>query len=342
MCSYKGDFTLTMKVYVRLAPLTPPVPLPITVNGISFEGRARIITTLLPQEPFVESVEFAFVTMPQVDFKVTPIGAVDVMSISSLEAMVQTSIDDVMKGMLVLPNRFTYRMPGAPEGTVRSVDGSVSANAAQSLVKLGKATSKSTFVKPAVKRTLGTLKVEAIEARNLKAMDANGKSDPFLKLKVGDAKKKTKIIEKNLNPKWNESFEVNVTNEYPKELRFSCFGALRLVRWIFVCLCAQCVNASLQRVYTVWTSLLTLAVQTSIRASIRTTSSERAPMTLASSAPRCRSTTGCRWARSSATSASASPGTPIRALEVLASLAKGDTRRQCNICPILLNHCQLP
>src|SRR5690349_11206721 len=109
------------------------------------------------------------------------------MSISALEGMVQATIDDIMKGMLVLPNRFVYRMPGMGVGTVNAAGGAGSAGAAAladtSVVKLGKQLRPSNFVKPAVRRTLGTLKVEAIEARNLKAMDANGKSDPFLKLK---------------------------------------------------------------------------------------------------------------------------------------------------------------
>lgn len=57
-------------MYVRVAPFAPAVPLPITINGITFEGRARCIITLLPQQPFVEQVEVAMVTMPKVGFKV--------------------------------------------------------------------------------------------------------------------------------------------------------------------------------------------------------------------------------------------------------------------------------
>jgi Ca2+-dependent lipid-binding protein len=109
-------------------------------------------------------------------------------------------------------------------------NGATSRATAETGIKLGKQTTKTNFVKPAVRRTLGTLKVEAVEARNLKAMDANGKSDPFLKLKVGSIKKKTKIIEKTLDPKWNESFEFTVTNEYPKELFFACYGTFLRLR----------------------------------------------------------------------------------------------------------------
>lgn len=68
--SYKGDFSLRAKVYVRVTPFTPPVPFPITIDGIVFEGRARCVVTLLGEPPFVEKVDIAMVSMPKIDFKV--------------------------------------------------------------------------------------------------------------------------------------------------------------------------------------------------------------------------------------------------------------------------------
>ena len=52
-----------------------------------------------------------------------------------------------------------------------------------------------------------------LEARKLKKMDITGASDPYVKLKLFDAKqkrigkkKKTSVKSCNLNPYWNESF----------------------------------------------------------------------------------------------------------------------------------------
>lgn len=62
-----------------------------------------------------------------------------------------------------------------------------------------------------VNRYVFTIKV--VEAEDLQACDANGLSDPYVIL--GDEKQrrlhKTRVIDKSLNPRWDESVDVNVT-----------------------------------------------------------------------------------------------------------------------------------
>ncbi|KAI3698234.1 hypothetical protein L6452_31347 [Arctium lappa] len=54
------------------------------------------------------------------------------------------------------------------------------------------------------------LLVRVIEAKNLPAMDPNGSSDPYVKLKVGHQRCKTKVVKKCLNPSWCEEFSFKV------------------------------------------------------------------------------------------------------------------------------------
>ncbi|KAJ7520570.1 hypothetical protein O6H91_19G012500 [Diphasiastrum complanatum] len=49
-----------------------------------------------------------------------------------------------------------------------------------------------------------------VKARALAAKDANGSSDPFVKLKIGEGRPaETKVIPKTLNPEWNQTFAFN-------------------------------------------------------------------------------------------------------------------------------------
>ncbi|KAI9473518.1 MAG: C2 domain-containing protein [Benjaminiella poitrasii] len=57
------------------------------------------------------------------------------------------------------------------------------------------------------------IQVSLIEARNLKAMDRGGTSDPYCRVRVGNkALYKTHHIKKTLSPDWNESFTTQVAS----------------------------------------------------------------------------------------------------------------------------------
>ncbi|MCO5579789.1 hypothetical protein L7F22_033651 [Adiantum nelumboides] len=50
------------------------------------------------------------------------------------------------------------------------------------------------------------LYVKVVKARNLAAKDITGSSDPYVLIKVGNVSAKTRVIEKSLNPEWNQVF----------------------------------------------------------------------------------------------------------------------------------------
>ncbi|CAN8267052.1 unnamed protein product [Cochlearia groenlandica] len=54
------------------------------------------------------------------------------------------------------------------------------------------------------------LQVRVLEARNLPAMDLNGYSDPYVRLQLGKQRSRTKVVKKNLNPKWSDDFGFGV------------------------------------------------------------------------------------------------------------------------------------
>lgn len=60
----------------------------------------------------------------------------------------------------------------------------------------------------------GLLRIILMEAQNLIAKDnmmggmVKGKSDPYAKIRVGEFEVKSHVIKENLNPVWNEMYEV--------------------------------------------------------------------------------------------------------------------------------------
>ncbi|KAA0185701.1 Calcium-dependent protein kinase C [Fasciolopsis buskii] len=66
----------------------------------------------------------------------------------------------------------------------------------------------------------GRLKVEIFEAKNLVPMDPNGLADPYVKIKLlpcedsnTKSKLKTKVFKSTLNPVWDETFYIGITND---------------------------------------------------------------------------------------------------------------------------------
>ena len=53
----------------------------------------------------------------------------------------------------------------------------------------------------------GTLHLFLSHARDLKSMDSNGFSDPYVKFSLAGKEVKSKVIDKNLNPRWSEVFK---------------------------------------------------------------------------------------------------------------------------------------
>lgn len=78
----------------------------------------------------------------------------------------------------------------------------------------------------ALKRPVGILHVKVLQAMKLKKKDLLGASDPYVKLKLTDDKlpsKKTTVKHKNLNPEWNEEFNMIVKDPDSQVLEINVY-----------------------------------------------------------------------------------------------------------------------
>ncbi|XP_062322229.1 extended synaptotagmin-1 isoform X1 [Osmerus eperlanus] len=75
----------------------------------------------------------------------------------------------------------------------------------------------------------GVLRIHLLEAQNLVAKDnlmggmVKGKSDPYVKIHIGDTKFKSHVIKENLNPIWNEMYEVVLSVQAGQQIQFELY-----------------------------------------------------------------------------------------------------------------------
>lgn len=134
---------------------------------------------LVPSFPCFANIYVSLMEKPHVDFGLKLLGA-DLMSIPGLYRVVQEIIKDQVANMYLWPK--TLEVP---------------------ILDPAKA----------MKKPVGILSVKVLRAMKLKKKDLMGASDPYVKVKLTEDKlpaKKTTVKHKNLNPEWNEEFNVVV------------------------------------------------------------------------------------------------------------------------------------
>ncbi|KAJ9549054.1 hypothetical protein OSB04_021597 [Centaurea solstitialis] len=78
----------------------------------------------------------------------------------------------------------------------------------------------------ALKKPVGILHVKVLRAIKLKKKDLLGASDPYVKIKLTESKlpsKKTSVKHKNLNPEWNEEFNMVIKDPESQAVEFQVY-----------------------------------------------------------------------------------------------------------------------
>ncbi|XP_030450106.1 synaptotagmin-1-like [Syzygium oleosum] len=147
---------------------------------------------LVPSFPCFANIFVSLMEKPHVDFGLKLVGA-DLMSIPGLYRFVQELIKDQVANMYLWPK--TLEIP---------------------ILDLTKA----------MKRPVGILHVKVVKAIKLKKKDLLGASDPYVKLKLTEDKlpsKKTTVKHRNLNPEWNQEFNLVVKDPESQALELNVY-----------------------------------------------------------------------------------------------------------------------
>ncbi|PUZ69343.1 hypothetical protein GQ55_2G100300 [Panicum hallii var. hallii] len=174
--------------------------LPIQLKDLQIYTVIRVVFQLSEEIPCISAVVVALLADPEpkIQYTLKAIGG-SLTAVPGLSDMIDDTVNSIVSDMLQWPHRL--------------------------VVPLGVNVDTSDLeLKPQ-----GKLSVTVVKATSLKNKELIGKSDPYVRLYVRPMfKVKTKIIDDNLNPEWNETFELIVEDKETQSVIFEVYDEDKL------------------------------------------------------------------------------------------------------------------
>ncbi|MFS7944193.1 putative C2 domain, synaptotagmin-like mitochondrial-lipid-binding domain, C2 domain superfamily [Helianthus anomalus] len=182
-----------------------PVKVPVGIRDFDIDGELWVKLRLIPTEPWVGAVSWAFVSLPKIKFELSPFRLFNLMAIPVLSMFLTKLLTEDLPRLFVRPKKIVLDFQkGKTVGPVRND------------FKTGE-------MQEGNKDFVGELSVTLVDARKL-SYAFFGKTDPFVILRLGDqvirSKKnsQTTVIGPPGEPIWNQDFYMLVTNPRKQKL----------------------------------------------------------------------------------------------------------------------------
>ncbi|KAE9600880.1 hypothetical protein Lal_00011299 [Lupinus albus] len=186
-----GDPSIILAVEAALV-----ASIPIQLKDLQVFTVIRVIFQLSEEIPCISAVVVALLAepKPRIDYTLKAVGG-SLTALPGISDMIDDTVDTIVTDMLQWPHRIVVPLGGI------SVDTS------------------ELELKPQ-----GRLTVTIVKANDLKNMEMIGKSDPYVVVYIRPLFKfKTKVIDNNLNPVWNETFDLIAEDKETQSLIFEVF-----------------------------------------------------------------------------------------------------------------------
>ncbi|KAJ7962255.1 synaptotagmin-5-like [Quillaja saponaria] len=171
-----GDPSIILGVEAALV-----ASIPIQLKNLQVFTVVRVIFQLAEEIPCISAVVVALLAepKPRIDYTLKAVGG-SLTAIPGLSDMIDDTVNSIVTDMLQWPHRIVVPIGGIPVDT------------------------SELELKPQ-----GKLTVTVVKANDLKNKEMIGKSDPYVVVYIRPLfKVKSKTIENNLNPVWNQTFEL--------------------------------------------------------------------------------------------------------------------------------------
>ncbi|KAK5810747.1 calcium-dependent lipid-binding protein-like [Gossypium arboreum] len=186
-----GDPSIILGVEAALV-----ASIPIQLKNLQVFTVVRVIFQLAEEIPCISAVVVALLAepKPRIDYTLKAVGG-SLTAVPGISDMIDDTVNSIVTDMLQWPHRIVVPIGGIPVDT------------------------SELELKPE-----GKLTVTVVKANDLKNMEMIGKSDPYVVVHIRPLFKiKTKVIENNLNPIWNETFELIAEDRETQELTVEVF-----------------------------------------------------------------------------------------------------------------------
>ncbi|XP_074566673.1 calcium-dependent lipid-binding protein-like [Curcuma longa] len=190
-----GDLSIILAVEALVASL------PIQLKDLQVFTVIRVIFQLSEEIPCISAVVVALLAepKPKIDYTLKAVGG-SLTAIPGLSDMIDDTVTSIVTDMLEWPHRIVVPLGG--------VDVDVS----------------ELELKPQ-----GKLTVTVVRANSLKNLELVGKSDPYVVLYVRPTfKVKTKVVDDNLSPVWNETFQLLAEDKETQYIIFEVYDEDKL------------------------------------------------------------------------------------------------------------------
>lgn len=177
------------------------------VSKVIIEGKVLVGMKFLPEWPFISRIRFCFAGAPYVSLAVRPINnfGIDFAELPGIAGWLDKMLVTALESSMVEPNMLVVDVQKLVEHYMPSSSSGASPLPQQTTLD------PADFFHVKEMESCAEVLIEIIEARNLKAADANGFSDPFVKGALGSARFKTRMKRKTLSPQWFEEFRAPIS-----------------------------------------------------------------------------------------------------------------------------------
>ncbi|XP_042459513.1 synaptotagmin-3-like [Zingiber officinale] len=200
---YTGGARMLLSLTLKFGII--PIVVPVGIRDFDIDGELWVKLRLIPTEPWIGAVSWAFVSLPKIKFELSPFRLFNLMAIPVLSLFLTKLLTEDLPRLFVRPKKIVLDFQ---KGTA--------------LVPVP-VNFKTEDIQEGNKDFVGELSVTLVDARKL-AYVIFGKTDPFVVLNLGDQEIRSKknsqttVIGAPGEPIWNQDFHLLVADPRKQKL----------------------------------------------------------------------------------------------------------------------------